>query len=198
MAPLTIQQQEYFEEKFLGEHPFWGDGGLMWCEPANHPFFKSIHSAKQLWSYASFSSNRPGAKQARGTESIPSLKQQRLPLPSLLYLSFFYAGDLLRHEVMSGSRRGLQLFKLMEMGELVPPEVVLDILAEVGFYFSQYRQCSCSSIVQCSLSSWCDSLEESVPQSTVITPREPKHCCLPLNLLLTFFRLLALSVCKVV
>jgi hypothetical protein len=42
------------------------------------------------------------------------------------------AGDLLRREVMSGSRRGLQLFKLMEMGELVPPEVVLDILAEVS------------------------------------------------------------------
>jgi adenylate kinase family enzyme len=44
----------------------------------------------------------------------------------------YVVGDLLRREVMSGSRRGLQLFKLMEMGELVPPEVVLDILAEVS------------------------------------------------------------------
>jgi hypothetical protein len=33
---------------------------------------------------------------------------------------------------MSGSKRGLQIFRLMEMGELVPTEVVLDILAEVG------------------------------------------------------------------
>jgi len=40
------------------------------------------------------------------------------------------SGDLLRHEVMSGSKRGLQLYKLMEMGELVPAEVVLDIVAE--------------------------------------------------------------------
>ncbi|XP_023332154.1 adenylate kinase isoenzyme 1 isoform X2 [Eurytemora carolleeae] len=40
------------------------------------------------------------------------------------------AGELLRHEVMSGSKRGLQLYKLMEMGELVPVEVVLDLLSE--------------------------------------------------------------------
>jgi len=40
------------------------------------------------------------------------------------------SGCLLRHEVMSGSKRGLQLFKIMEMGELVPTEVVLDILSE--------------------------------------------------------------------
>jgi adenylate kinase len=40
------------------------------------------------------------------------------------------SGDLLRHEVMSGSKRGLQLYKLMEMGELVPAEVVLDIISE--------------------------------------------------------------------
>ena len=33
---------------------------------------------------------------------------------------------------MSGSKRGLQLYKLMEMGELVPVEVVLDLLSEVG------------------------------------------------------------------
>ena len=41
-------------------------------------------------------------------------------------------GDLLRHEVMSGSKRGVMIYKLMEIGELVPAEVVLDILAEVG------------------------------------------------------------------
>merc|ERR1711988_516577 len=39
-------------------------------------------------------------------------------------------GDLLRHEVMSGSEFGRQLYKLMEMGELVPTTVVLDLLAE--------------------------------------------------------------------
>merc|ERR1712055_797206 len=31
---------------------------------------------------------------------------------------------------MSGSKRGLQLFRIMEIGELVPTEVVLDILSE--------------------------------------------------------------------
>ena len=44
------------------------------------------------------------------------------------------SGDLLRHEVMSGSKRGLQLYKCMEIGELVPAEIVLDILAEVNGY----------------------------------------------------------------
>merc|ERR1711973_444247 len=42
----------------------------------------------------------------------------------------FSTGDLLRKEVMSGSPRGLQLYRVMEMGELVPTDVVLDLLAE--------------------------------------------------------------------
>lgn len=40
------------------------------------------------------------------------------------------SGDLLRNEVMSGSPRGLQLYKLMESGEAVPTVVVLDLVAE--------------------------------------------------------------------
>jgi len=40
------------------------------------------------------------------------------------------SGDLLRNEVVSASTRGLQLYKLMEMGELVPTQVVLDLIAE--------------------------------------------------------------------
>lgn len=39
-------------------------------------------------------------------------------------------GDLLRHEIMSGSKIGAKLYKIMEMGELVPTTVVLDLLAE--------------------------------------------------------------------
>lgn len=39
-------------------------------------------------------------------------------------------GDLLRNEVLSGSMRGLQLFKIMESGELVPVKEVLNLLAE--------------------------------------------------------------------
>merc|ERR1712198_116121 len=39
-------------------------------------------------------------------------------------------GELLRHEVMSGSKIGAKLYKMMEMGELVPTTVVLDLLAE--------------------------------------------------------------------
>ncbi|XP_023342847.1 adenylate kinase isoenzyme 1 [Eurytemora carolleeae] len=34
--------------------------------------------------------------------------------------SHFSSGDLLRNDVLSGSRRGLQLFRMMELGELVP------------------------------------------------------------------------------
>nr|CAD7204934.1 unnamed protein product [Timema douglasi] len=39
-------------------------------------------------------------------------------------------GDLLRNEVQSGSERGKQLTAIMERGELVPMEVVLNLLTE--------------------------------------------------------------------
>ena len=42
-----------------------------------------------------------------------------------------FTGDLLRKEVMSATKRGVQLFKFMEKGEFVPAEIVLDILSEV-------------------------------------------------------------------
>ena len=68
-------------KKFLGEHPFW-QGGLVWCEPDDHPFFQSIHSAKQPLFYSSFSSNHPCGKYLG--------QKQRRPLHSCLSLSFFY------------------------------------------------------------------------------------------------------------
>ena len=40
------------------------------------------------------------------------------------------SGDLLRHEVMSGTARGRQLYQLMSNGEAVPNEIVDDLLAE--------------------------------------------------------------------
>ncbi|XP_068903512.1 adenylate kinase isoenzyme 1-like isoform X2 [Tenebrio molitor] len=40
------------------------------------------------------------------------------------------SGDLLRNEVASGSPRGKELTAIMERGELVPMEVVLDLLRE--------------------------------------------------------------------
>ncbi|KAF2884770.1 hypothetical protein ILUMI_21377 [Ignelater luminosus] len=40
------------------------------------------------------------------------------------------SGDLLRNEVSSGSPRGQELSAIMEKGELVPMEVVLDLLKE--------------------------------------------------------------------
>jgi len=40
------------------------------------------------------------------------------------------SGDLLRDEVNSGSARGKQLLAIMEKGDLVPLQVVLDLLAE--------------------------------------------------------------------
>ncbi|VDL69276.1 unnamed protein product [Nippostrongylus brasiliensis] len=45
-------------------------------------------------------------------------------------LSHLSSGDLLRDEVKSGSPRGAQLTKIMEAGELVPMEVVLDLIKE--------------------------------------------------------------------
>ena len=52
----------------------------------DHPFFWSICSVKRPFFYSSFSSNHPGAKSVvpHGIERIPSPKQQRRPLPSLL------------------------------------------------------------------------------------------------------------------
>ena len=44
--------------------------------------------------------------------------------------SHTFPGDLLRAEVMSGTKRGSQLYKLMASGESVPNEIVDDILAE--------------------------------------------------------------------
>jgi len=63
-----------------------------------------------------------GPGSGRGTQCIQlQVKHNYVHLSS---------GDLLRHEVMSGSKRGLMLFKIMQDGEMVPPELVLDILAE--------------------------------------------------------------------
>ncbi|KAE9413730.1 hypothetical protein Angca_007777 [Angiostrongylus cantonensis] len=44
--------------------------------------------------------------------------------------SHLSSGDLLRDEVKSGTPRGAQLLKIMEAGELVPLEVVLDLIKE--------------------------------------------------------------------
>jgi len=63
-----------------------------------------------------------GPGSGRGTQCLELQVQH-----NYVHLS---SGDLLRHEVMSGSKRGYQLFKLMENGEMVPEEIVLDILAE--------------------------------------------------------------------
>lgn len=40
------------------------------------------------------------------------------------------SGDLLRHEVMSGSTRGRELYQLMSNGESVPNDVIDNLLAE--------------------------------------------------------------------
>lgn len=46
------------------------------------------------------------------------------------HLTHLSSGDLLRAEVKSGSPRGAELNKIMENGELVPLEVVLDLIKE--------------------------------------------------------------------
>ena len=45
-------------------------------------------------------------------------------------LKHLSSGDLLRHEVMSGSQRGGNLYKLMSSGEVVPNGIVNDLIAE--------------------------------------------------------------------
>lgn len=40
------------------------------------------------------------------------------------------SGELMKHEVMSGSSRGTKLYQLMSSGQPVPDEIVTDILAE--------------------------------------------------------------------
>ena len=57
----------------MEEHPFWEGGGLVWCEPEDHPFFRSVRSDKCLFFYSSISLNRSGVKSAvlHRIESIP-------------------------------------------------------------------------------------------------------------------------------
>ncbi|XP_040573307.1 adenylate kinase isoenzyme 1 [Lepeophtheirus salmonis] len=40
------------------------------------------------------------------------------------------SGELLRHEILSGSNRGLQIYKLMNDGNVLPSPVIIDIIAE--------------------------------------------------------------------
>nr|ACO15191.1 Probable adenylate kinase isoenzyme F38B2.4 [Caligus clemensi] len=40
------------------------------------------------------------------------------------------SGELLRHEILSGSKRGLQIYKLMADGNVVPSPVIIDLIAE--------------------------------------------------------------------
>ena len=56
---------------------------MVWCNV-------SLHSAKYPFFYSSVTSNHPGAKSVvrQGIEPILFPKQQRRPLPSLLYKSF--------------------------------------------------------------------------------------------------------------
>ena len=76
-AALAIKRQGRFEERFLQEHLVWEVGGLVWCEPADHPsFFQSIHSAKKSFFYSSYFSNHHGAKwlmRPTSSKDLPSL-----------------------------------------------------------------------------------------------------------------------------
>ncbi len=67
-----------------------------------------------------FSSGGPGS--GRGTQC------------EMIHLKCGYkhisSGDLLRHEVMSGTNRGGQLYKLMSSGETVPNSIIDDLIAE--------------------------------------------------------------------
>ena len=72
--PMPISSKDDSKKSFRKNPPFWEGGGLVWCEPDDHPFFWSIHSTKRPTFYLSFSSNYPGAKSVvrHGIEWIPS------------------------------------------------------------------------------------------------------------------------------
>ena len=75
---------------FVKAHPFWEGCGLVWCEQDDHPFFWSIHSAKRPFFYIhTFLQIILCFKSVvrHGIEWIPSPKQQRRLLPSLLSVS---------------------------------------------------------------------------------------------------------------
>merc|ERR1711962_282425 len=46
------------------------------------------------------------------------------------------SGDLLRNEVMSGSKRGQQIYMLMANGNTVPSEIVTDLLGQAEIFVS--------------------------------------------------------------
>ena len=75
----------------------------MWYELEDIKLFQSIHTANCPFFYSSMSSNHPGPKSGvqQGIESILSHEQQRRPLPSTLYKSFFYGfgWQILRHRI---------------------------------------------------------------------------------------------------
>ena len=68
---------------------------MVWCELEDHPYFWSIYSTKCPFFYSSISSNPPSAKSVlrHGFEWISSPKQQRWPLPSLLFFKVLFVPE---------------------------------------------------------------------------------------------------------
>ena len=88
---LSGGRRDYFKKRFwknIHFRAFWDSGGLVWCEPDDHPFFWNIHTSRHTFFRSSFSSNHPGAKSVlrHGIEWIPSPKQQRRLLLLLICL----------------------------------------------------------------------------------------------------------------
>ena len=96
------EQQGTFEQKVLGEYPFWQGDGLVWREPNDHTFFQSIHSVIQPLLYSYFYSNYPVGKQLvqQGIEQIMFPKQQGRPLPS-------FPSSMVRYPVLSCCLAGI-------------------------------------------------------------------------------------------
>ena len=59
------------KKRFCKDIHFGRVCGLVWCEPNDHPFFSSIHSAKCLFFHSSFSLNHPGAKSSPAWNQFP-------------------------------------------------------------------------------------------------------------------------------
>ena len=116
MPHLLFSSKDDLKRKFLENIHFDIGGSLADCGNRMIFCFNASIPQSSLYSIHPFLSNLPGGKYLvrQGTESIPSPKQQRRPLPSRLSLSFFMIQRFLTF------REVLTHFSLYKLSILVP------------------------------------------------------------------------------
>ena len=97
MLHQPFNSKDDLKKSVWEEHPFWDSGGFVMFELHDHSVYQSIHSAKCLLFYSSFSSNHSGetyvAIVARNwINCVPQAAVTAFAFP--LYLSLFYDTSL--------------------------------------------------------------------------------------------------------